>query len=119
MKKFLLLSLLALPCLASAQRQYSEYYWIYYTVDSSLYVEREFKYGGYQDYVNRTILIDRRAAMDDSTRANYDKRRAEFAKTLVFYTWKEIERNPVRLKPGDDFNKAVRAGKEVKAVFPL
>ncbi len=100
-----------------AQRQYREYYWVYYTVDSSLFVEREFKYGGYQDYVHRDILTDRRAAMDDSTRANYDKRRAEFAKTLVFYTWKEIERNPVRLKPGDDFNKAVRAGKEVKAVF--
>lgn len=117
MKKFLLLSFLVLPCLASAQRQYREYYWVYYAVDSSLYVEREFKYGGYQDYIWHTDLTDRRAAMDDSTRAAYDKRRAEFAKTLVFYTWKEIERNPVRLKPGDWFNKEARAGKYPKAVF--
>ena len=119
MKKIILLSLLALPYIASAQRQYSEYYWVYYTVDSSLYVEREFKYGGYQDYVQRTILTERRAAMDDSTRVEYDKRRAEFAKTLVFYTWKEIERNPVRLKQGDWFNKESRAGKYPKAVFHL
>ena len=28
----------------------------------------------------------------------------EYAKTLVFYTKKDLERDPVRLKPGDTFN---------------
>ena len=117
MKRFVLLLLVLLPCIAVAQRQYTEYYWVYYTVDSSLYVEREFKYGGYQDYIRRDILTNKRARMDDSSRADYDRRRAEFAKTLVFYTWKEIERNPVQLKQGDWFNKEARAGKHPKAVF--
>ena len=117
MKKFLFILFMALPCITMAQRQYTEYYWVYYTVDSSLFVEREFKYGGYQDYVHRNILTATRARMDDSTRAAYDKERAEFAKTLVFYTWKEIERNPVRLKQGDWYNKEERAGKHPKAVF--
>ena len=117
MKKFLLMLFLVLPCITMAQRQYREYYWVYYAVDSSLFVEREFKYGGYQDYVRRTILTEKRARMDDSSRAAYDKERAEFAKTLVFYTWKEIERNPVRLKQGDWFNKEARAGKHPKGVF--
>lgn len=117
MKRLILLFFLALPCIAVAQRQYREYYWVYYAVDSSLVVEREFKYGGYQDYICRTILTDRRARMDDSSRAAYDRKRAEFAKTLVFYTWKEIERNPVRLKQGDWFNKEARAGKHPKGVF--
>ena len=117
MKKFLFILFLVMPCIAVAQRQYTEYYWVYYTVDSSLYVEREFKYGGYQDYIRRDILTNKRARMDDSSRADYDRRRAEFAKTLVFYTWKEIERNPVRLKQGDWFNKEARAGKHPKAVF--
>ncbi len=95
MKKIILLSLLALPYIASAQRQYSEYYWVYYTVDSSLYVEREFKYGGYQDYVQRTILTERRAAMDDSTRATSTAERITSAPKDKIFRFNPAKENRV------------------------
>ena len=108
MKKFLLLSLLALPCLGMAQSKPSEFYWLYYTPDSTAYMEREFKYGGYQDsyhFIDHTVS---RANMTDEQREDYDHRCLEYAKTIVFYTKKELERYPVKLKPGDTYNQARR-----------
>ena len=108
MKKFLLLSLLSLPCFAMAQSKPSEFYWLYYTPDSTAYMEREFKYGGYQDHYHFINHSDARAKMTDEQRAKYDSSCVEYAKTLVFYTKKELERNPVKLKPGDTYNQARR-----------
>ena len=109
MKKFLLLSLLALPCLGTAQSKPSEFYWLYYTPDSTAYMEREFKYGGYQDSYHFVKHTDVRANMNDKEREDYDRRCIEYAKTLVFYTKKELERNPVKLKPGDKYNQSRRS----------
>ena len=103
-----MLSLLALPCLGMAQSKPSEFYWLYYTPDSTAYMEREFKYGGYQDSYTFTKNTDARANMTDEQREDYDRRCLEYAKTLVFYTEKELDRYPVKLKPGDTYNQARR-----------
>lgn len=103
-----MLSLLALPCLVMAQNKPSEFYWLYYTPDSTAYMEREFKYGGYQDsyhFIDHTVS---RANMTDEQREDYDRRCLEYAKTIVFYTKKELERYPVKLKPGDTYNQERR-----------
>ena len=101
-------TLLALPCLGMAQSKPSEFYWLYYTPDSTAYMEREFKYGGYQDsyhFIDHTVS---RANMTDEQREDYDRRCLEYAKTIVFYTKKELERYPVKLKPGDTYNQERR-----------
>ena len=108
MQKIILLSLLALPYIASAQSKPSEFYWLYYTPDSTAYMEREFKYGGYQDSYHFVKHTDIRANMTEKEREDYDHRCIEYAKTLVFYTEKELDRNPVKLKPGDTYNQARR-----------
>ncbi len=46
--------------------------------------------------------------MTDEQRADYDRRCIERAKTLVFYTEEELKRYPVKLKPGDEYNRARR-----------
>ena len=46
--------------------------------------------------------------MTDEQLAKYDSSCIEYAKTLVFYTKKELERYPVKLKPGDTYNHARR-----------
>ena len=119
MKKFLVILLILLPITVLAQRQYREMYWLYYNLEGSAYIERSFKYGGYEDKLIRSTTESYRAYLSDSARIEYDRQRMEFAKTLVFYTEDEIKRGPVKLKPKDWYNKAVRAGKEVKAVFLL
>ena len=91
-----------------AQSKPSECYWLYYTPDSTAYMEREFIYGGYQDSYTFTKNTDARAKMTDEQRAKYDSSCVVYAKTLVFYTKKELERNPVKLKPGDTYNEARR-----------
>lgn len=108
MKKFLFILLLVLPCITMAQSKPSELYWLYYTPDSTAYMEREFKYGGYEDTFYYNKYCTRRAHMTDEQRTKYDSSCIEFAKTLVFYTKKELERYPVKLKPGDTYNIARR-----------
>ena len=100
--------LIALPMATMAQTQHSELYWLYYTPDSTAYMEREFRYGGYEDtfyYSNNRMA---REHMSDERRAKYDSSCIEYAKTLVFYTKKELECYPVKLKPGDTYNIARR-----------
>ena len=108
-----------LPVSAFAQREYHERYWLYYDSEGSAYVERYFKYGGYEDKVFINKIEHYRSTLSDSARVAYDRERMEFAKTLVFYTKGEIERGPVKLKPKDWYNKAVRRGEHPTAVFPL
>ena len=108
-----------LPISAFAQRQYREMYWLYYNLEGSAYVERSFKYGGYEDKIIRSTTEYYRSSLSDSARVEYDKKRIEFAKTLVFYTEKEIDKGPVKLKAKDWYNKAVRRGEHPTAVFPL
>jgi len=119
MKKFLLTLLVLLPLSLFAQRQYREMYWLYYNLEGSAYIERSFKFGGYEDKLIRSTTEYYRSSLSDSARVEYDKKRMEFAKTLVFYTEKEIEKGPVKLKPKDWYNKAVRRGEHPTAVFPL
>ncbi len=87
-----------------AQTQRSELYWLYYTPDSTAYVERVYEWGGYKDFYHYNDHTIWRANADEEHRADYDRRCIEYAKTLVFYTKKDLERDPVRLKPGDTFN---------------
>ena len=108
MKKFLFLAFFCLPCLAEAQSKPSEFYWLYYTPDSCAYMEREFKYGGYQDHFTYSNNVDRRKEMTEVQRADYDRRCIEYAKTLVFYSMEELNRCPVKLKPGDKTNQEKR-----------
>ena len=121
MKKILFISFLALlPAFSFAQRQYTEMYWLYYNLEGSAYIERSFKYGGYTDKLcEYSTKYYRESLKSDSARAEYDRKRLEHAKTLVFYTEEEIERGPVKLKPKDWYNKAVRRGEHPTAVFPL
>ena len=104
MKKFLFILFLVLPCVAMAQSKPSELYWLYYTPDSCAYMEREFRYGGYEDSFHYTDHRIAREHMTDEQRADYDRRCIERAKTLVFYTKEELKRYPVKLKPGDKTN---------------
>ena len=108
MKKFLFILFLVLPCVALAQSKPSECYWLYYTPDSTAYMEREFRYGGYEDSFHYNDNTDWRAHMTDEQRADYDRRCIERAKTLVFYTKEELNRYPVKLKPGDKYNQSRR-----------
>jgi hypothetical protein len=108
MERFILLLFWILPCIAVAQSKPSELYWLYYTPDSCAYMEREFKYGGYQDSFTYSNNVIWRAHMTDEQRADYDRRCIERAKTLVFYTEEELKRYPVKLKPGDEYNRARR-----------
>jgi hypothetical protein len=108
MKRFIIMLLIALPMATMAQTQPSELYWLYYTPDSCAYMEREFRYGGYEDSFHYNDETDRRAHMTDEQRAKYDSSCIEYAKTLVFYTKKELERYPVKLKPGDKYNQSRR-----------
>lgn len=112
MKKLLSMLFIMLPFLSFAQRQWSEMYWLYFTLDSSAYVERDFKYGGYSDSYHNYDCRDYKAQLSDSARIAYEKERMEQLKHMVFYTKEEIKRGPVRLKPNDVYNKALRAGKE-------
>jgi len=108
MERFFLLLFWILPCIAVAQSKPSELYWLYYTPDSCAYMEREFRYGGYEDSFHYNDNTDWRAHMTDEQRAKYDSSCIEYAKTLVFYTKKELERYPVKLKPGDKYNQSRR-----------
>ena len=108
MKRFIIMLLIALPMATMAQTQPSELYWLYYTPDSTAYMEREFRYGGYEDTFYYNKYCTRRAHMTEEQRTKYDSSCIEFAKTLVFYTKKELERYPVKLKPGDTYNIARR-----------
>ena len=119
MKKFLLLLIALLPLAVFAQRQYREMYWLYYNLEGSAYIERSFKYGGYTDKLVESKTEYYRSTLSDSAKVAYDKKRMDFAKTIVFYTREEIERRPVKLKPKDWYNKAVRRGEHPTAVFPL
>ncbi|MEE6208213.1 MAG: hypothetical protein VZR95_09195 [Alphaproteobacteria bacterium] len=104
MKKFLLLLIALLPLAVFAQSKPSEVYWLYYTPDSTAFMERVYEWGGYKDfyyYNDHTIM---RANAPEKYRRRYDSSCMEYAKTLVFYTKKELEREPVKLKPGDTFN---------------
>lgn len=109
MKRSILLLFLALPCIAVAQSKPSECYWLYYTPDSTAYMEREFRYGGYEDVFYYSDNRLARKHMTDEQRAKYDSSCIEYAKTLVFYTKKELERYPVKLKSGDTYNQARRS----------
>jgi len=108
MKRFVIMLLIALPMATMAQTQHSELYWLYYTPDSTAYMEREFRYGGYEDTYHYDDNRIAREHMTDEQRAKYDSSCIEHAKTLVFYTEKELERYPVKLKPGDTYNHARR-----------
>ena len=83
-------------------------YWLYYTPDSTAYVEREFRYGGYEDTYHYNDNRIAREHMTDEQREDFDRRCIEKAKTLVFYTKEELKRNPVKLKPGDKYNQSRR-----------
>ena len=100
--------LIALPMATMAQSKPSEVYWLYYTPDSTAYMEREFRYGGYEDTYHYNDNRIAREHMTDEQRADYDRRCIERAKTLVFYTKEELNHYPVKLKPGDKTNQEKR-----------
>lgn len=108
MKKFLLLLIALLPLAVFAQSKPSEIYWLYYTPDSTAFMERVYEWGGYKDFYYYNDHTIWRANAEEKYRADYDRRCIERAKTLVFYTKEELEREPVKLKPGDTFNQARR-----------
>lgn len=101
MKKFLTLVIACLPLMTLAQGKPSEIYYLYKTPDSTAWMVREYRYGGYEDsftFINDSI---RRSNMSEEQRRRYDSLTIEDAKLHTYYTREELSRCPVVIKPGD------------------